>query len=332
MSITTGQAAITSLVTTAQRHGMQGLKLKYAGGEATLHFRLVQQLHAYAEAQSQAAGLNLQAVVLSNGTLMPEAFADWLADSGVRLMLSLDGVAETHDAQRPQRGGGRGAFAALEHNLQKHLLPRGIRPDLSITVTGANAQFAGEAVAWALAQGLRFSLNFYREHDRSIGYAQLRLQEEQLIAGMRSAYAVIEQALPDAPLLDGLLDLVRAEAHGQSCGLGRSYVVITHSGRVAQCQMLLEDAALPISAATDLLELVQHGPLQNPHVDLKAGCQDCVWRYRCAGGCPLLTLRATGRSDVQSPNCAIYQALLPAALRLEGLRLLKLATRAARPA
>jgi len=46
----------------------------------------------------------------------------------------------------------------------------------------------------------------------------------------------------------------------------------------------------------------------------------CGW---CAGGCPLATYRATGRYDVKSPNCNIYRALFPEALRLEGLRLLK---------
>jgi len=37
----------------------------------------------------------------------------------------------------------------------------------------------------------------------------------------------------------------------------------------------------------------------------------------------LATYRATGRYDVKSPHCNIYQALFPEVLRLEGLRLLK---------
>ncbi len=45
----------------------------------------------------------------------------------------------------------------------------------------------------------------------------------------------------------------------------------------------------------------------------------------CAGGCPALTYRVTGRFDVRSPNCRIYQALFPEVLRLEGLRLLQYA-------
>jgi uncharacterized protein len=61
-------------------------------------------------------------------------------------------------------------------------------------------------------------------------------------------------------------------------------------------------------------------------VEEKEGCRTCDWRYWCTGGCPLLTYRATGRSDIKSPNCNIYKALFPEALRLEALRLLKYET------
>jgi hypothetical protein len=44
-----------------------------------------------------------------------------------------------------------------------------------------------------------------------------------------------------------------------------------------------------------------------------------LWRV------PVATFRATGRYDIKSPNCRIYKAIHPEALRLEGLRLLKYA-------
>ena len=75
--------------------------------------------------------------------------------------------------------------------------------------------------------------------------------------------------------------------------------------------------------ADDALKLVAGGPIRTVSVDDKEGCRDCVWRYRCAGGCPLETYRATGRFDVKSPHCNIYTTLFPEALRLEGLRLMK---------
>ena len=67
----------------------------------------------------------------------------------------------------------------------------------------------------------------------------------------------------------------------------------------------------------------RRGGFQNVPVDEKEGCRDCAWRYWCAGGCPLLAYRTAGRSDAPSPYCAVYKALYPDVLRLEGLRLLK---------
>lgn len=322
MDLATGFQAIDTLVSTTQRRGFRRLKLKYAGGEAAIHFRMVQQLHAYAAQQTAGAGLELQAVVLSNGTVMPEPFAQWLATSGVRLMFSVDGVGADHDAQRPWKGGGPGAFAALERNLRERLLPLGLRPDICITVTGASAHAARDAVAWAIGHSLPFSLNLYRENEQSASYKQLRAEEQQLISGLLAAYEVVERLLPAQPFLDGLLDLVRAQAHGHTCGVGQNYVVVTHLGQIAQCQMDLEHAR-PYSPGDDLIALVATGPIQNLPVDAKEGCRSCLWRYRCSGGCPIVTLRATGRMDIKSPNCNIYKTLLPAALRLEGLRILR---------
>ncbi len=179
------------------------------------------------------------------------------------------------------------------------------------------------AVAWALERDLSFSLNFYREHKLSATHHDLRLEERKIIAGMRKAYQVVEDYLPARPFLGGLLDKVQIEAHTHTCGLGQSYLVFTPTGQVAQCQMRLE-AGLAVTPGDDPLTLVAGGTIPVVGVDDKAGCRDCLWRYRCAGGCPLETYRATGRFDVQSPNCHIYTTLFPEALRLEGLRLMKL--------
>lgn len=323
MSLETGMRAIDAVLNTAAERGFTTVKLKYAGGEAALHYRMVRQLHRYALEQATQRGVQLQAVVLSNGAVITPSFADWLAETGVRLMLSVDGVGAEHDQQRPWKGRGDGAFAALERNLTTQLLPRNIRPDICITITGRTATSAHHAVEWAMSYDLPFSLNFYRENEQAARFQELRFEEAQIIAGLLEAYAAIERQMPIRPLLNGLLDRVQAQAHGHACGVGQSYVVITHEGKVAQCQMELQTAQA-FDTTADLLRLVAAGPIHNVSVDEKEGCRDCLWRYRCAGGCPIVTLRATGRTDIKSPHCNIYQTLLPAALRLEGLRMLKM--------
>lgn len=323
MSEATGLNAIEAVFETAQRRSFRRVKLKYAGGEATLHFQLVRRLHQHARALAADTGLGLKEVMLTNGVSLRPDDADWLAENGVKVMVSVDGVGELHDRLRPNRGGGR-SFAHVQRTVDDVLLPRGVRPDVTMTVTGVNAHGAAEVACWAMVErGLPLSFNFYRRNPLSASRADLRLEETAIIEGMLAAYAVIEQHLPTRHFFNGLLDRVQAEAHSHTCGVGQSYLVITHSGQLAQCQMQLDQ---PVSAGVhgDLLPLVASGPLRNLSVDEKSGCRECVYRYRCSGGCPLETFRATGRWDMQSPNCRLYQTLLPHALRLEGLRLMKI--------
>ncbi|MDI6769626.1 MAG: radical SAM protein [Anaerolineales bacterium] len=321
MDKVTGLNAVERIFQTAQDHQFHSVKLKYAGGEATLHFDLVRKLGEHAKGLSEQTGIGLDQIVLSNGTRLHLSDADWLAEKHVKIMISLDGRGEMHDQMRPMKSG-RSAFQAIEHTIDNVLLPRGILPAVTITVTGKNATGIADAVRWALERDLPVSLNFYRHTSLAQRPQELELEENAIIQGILEAYAVFEEIMPTRPFLNGLLDRVQAGAHLHACGVGLAYVVITHAGKIAQCQMHPE-RAISASPQDDLLSLIAAGPIRSISVDQKAGCQGCLYRYRCAGGCPLETFRATGRWDAKNPNCNIYKALLPAALRLEGLRILK---------
>ncbi len=321
MSEETGRQAIDTLFAAAQQRGFKTVKLKYAGGEATLHFKLVRTLHEHAQQWSRQSGIALQAVVLSNGVRLRSDDALWLHEAGVKLAISVDGIERDHDQQRPMRNGG-GSFSAIERIIDEVLLPSGIRPDITITVTRLNAGGIDRAVRWALARELPVSLNFYRANPLSLSRAELQLEEAAIIRGMEAAYRVFEEILPARPFLNGLLDRVQAQAHTHTCGVGISYLVITHEGKIAQCQMHLDNPVGDVDVANPL-HLTATGPIRNLSVEEKEGCRECSFRYRCTGGCPLETFRATGRWDISSPHCTIYKTLYPQAMRLEGLRLLK---------
>lgn len=316
-----GLQAVAHICDSAARHAFRRVKLKYAGGESTLHFKLIRRLHEAAVEQATTQELELREVILSNGVHIRPADADWLVDNHVKLMVSLDGVGAIHDQQRPMRGGG-GSFHYVQRTLDEILLPRGIHPDITLTVTRLNAAGAAATVEWALQRNLPISLNFYRQNSLTVDRQELRLEEEAIINGLLAAYQVFESFLPTESFLNGLLDRVQMEAHAHTCGVEHSYVVITHKGQVAQCQMHLEQP-VGLLGEGDLLPMLHQGRIRNVAVDEKEGCRDCEFRYRCAGGCPLETYRATGRWDIKSPHCRIYKTLLPQALRLEGLRLLK---------
>lgn len=323
MSLETGRAAIDAIFRSALANDFKQVKLKYAGGEPLLQFPLIKELHRYAQQLSEANGIELEGVVLSNGTLLTTEIVETLKSLGLRLMISLDGLGQYHDSHRPYAGG-RGTFADVAEAVDL-ALAHGLTPNISVTVSSRTADGLPEVMAWILDRDLPFSLNFYRENELSASHEDMRLDEEKIIQGMRAAFKVIEENLPRRSFLGGIIDRANlSTAHTHTCGVGQNYLVFDQNGQVAKCQMHIRKPVTDVHAA-DPLALIRADQIgiQNLDVNEKEGCKTCEWKHWCAGGCPLATHRATGRYDVKSPNCNIYKALFPEALRLEGLRLIK---------
>jgi uncharacterized protein len=323
MPLDVGYAAIDAAFRSALQHQYTRVKLKYAGGEPLLRFDTIVQLHHYAQQVADESGIMLSGVILSNGTLLEDKHLAKMHQLGLQLMISLDGLGQAHNQQRAYANG-QGSFTATERGI-KLALQKGITPDISITVTGKNAVALPDLVAWILEHDLPFSLNFYRENEHSASCDALHLEEDQIIAGMRAAYRVIEENLPRRSLLGSLLDRVSlVSPHRHVCGAGHNYLVFDHEGHVSKCQMHMRHSVTDVHIENPL-QLIRADALgvKNIPVEEKHECQVCDWKHWCAGGCPLATFRATGRYDVKSPNCAIYKSLFPEVLRLEGLRLLK---------
>jgi uncharacterized protein len=323
MLVETGRKAVDAIFRSAVVNGFRRVKLKYAGGEATLNFPLVLTVHAYAQQQAMQHGLLLDGVVLSNGVALGYRQINELKAAGLRLMISLDGLGDDQDRQRPLVNG-RGSFRQVIRTLDR-LAGQEVIPSISITVSHGNLNGLPQLVAYVLQRQLPFTLNFFRDNDCAVAVNDLTFSEAEMIAGLKAAFAVIEAHLPPYRLLDRLVDLASfAAPHQHTCGVGHSYLVVDQDGGIAKCHMAIERTITDIYAA-DPLQLIRADEtgIQNPSVEEKEGCRDCTWRYWCSGGCPALTYRATGRFDIKSPNCNIYKAIYPELLRLEAKRLVK---------
>ncbi len=323
MEIEHGKQSVDAVFRSALANGFQSVKLKFAGGESTLNFPLILELYDYAQSVGRGNSLGVTGVVLSNGVGITDRMINALQERRLRLSISLDGIGEFHDAQRKFING-KGSFHLVERSLDR-LAARGLNPSITITVSNRNLDGLPQVVDFVLQRKLPFTINFYRENECSSGHMDLAYNDEKIIDAMRKAFLIIENNLPPHSLLGSLVDRARLDApHNKPCGVGDSYLVIDQNGKVAKCHMEIERSITDVSMPDPLklIQLDQVG-IQNISVDEKEGCRDCTWRYWCAGGCPALTYRVTGRYDIKSPNCHIYKALFPEVLRLEGLRLLK---------
>ena len=323
MSIDTGIAAVDAAIRSASRRGYRKLRIKFAGGEPLIRLPFVLLVNDYARKESAAHGLDFESVILTNGTLLTSQKVKEIQNNHIKVMISLDGIGETHDRQRCYASGNP-SFKDVVNGISVAKANQLI-PDVSITVTGRNVGGLAEVVSWLIDHDLPFGINFYRENDFSASSTDLVLQETAVIEGMKAVFEVIKSKMPRYSLLSSLIDRANLSApHIRTCTVGQSYLVFDQRGGVSKCQMDIHNSVSRVNVEDPLLavQLDKNG-IQNIPVHEKEQCRTCEWRYWCTGGCPLTTYRATGRYDIKSPNCNIYKALYPEALKLEGLRLLK---------
>jgi len=322
MALETAKQTVDKLLEMALKHGYPKLKLKYAGGEPLLKFDLLQSIHDYASDAATRYDIELEEVVLTNGTLLTKEKSAVLKTLGLRLMISLDGVGASHDAHR-KFANGASTFDRVEKAIEESQ-NAGLDPLISITISDRNLAALPDTVAYLLNKNLRFAFNFYRENDCSQNTRDLGFTDDDAIKYLTQALQGIASQFPARSLLGSLADRASFVApHQHTCGAGLDYLVVHPSGRVAKCQMDMSNTVTDIHAADPLAELRQDKTgLQNLPVHQKNECNTCQWQNYCGGGCPLVTFRATGRYDVRSPYCEIYKFLYPNLLKLEAQRLI----------
>ncbi|MBN1657655.1 MAG: radical SAM protein [Anaerolineae bacterium] len=320
MTAAAGLYAVDRLVTMARQYGYRTLRLKYAGGEPTLAFGLVEVIHRHAARSATAAGLLLDEVILSNGVGVTDATLKKIADAQMGLMVSLDGGQAAHDRLRSARG--QGTYEEVVRTIER-AIAHGLRPDISITLTALNLDGAAEAAAFALARDLPFSLNFYRECARECSagaLSSLVVEPARLIEAVLGVLRIIDDYPDYSVPVSGILDRVRLDVpHRYACSAGRGYVAVDANGRVSPCQMLLDTPWSHLAADDPLGAIRERGMDLFTPVEQQAECEGCPWQSACAGGCPLL--RGTPLHDAY---CQVYKALLPELARLEARRLIRL--------
>jgi uncharacterized protein len=326
MADDTSRKAIDAIFRSATRNNFQRVLLKYAGGEASLHAAHVLAVHDYATEQAQQHNIQFYAYIISNGVNLSQRIIDQFKVRGIGVTISLDGIGEYHDVQRPFLNG-QGSFKYVDRTISR-LLASDLIPHINVTVSQRNLDGLPALMHYILEREMSFTLSYYRENECSESMRDLQFADERMIAAMRVAFDVIEHDLPRRRLIGSLIDKASMNGpHQHACSAGRNYLVIDQDGGIAKCHSAIKQTITTINDH-DPLQAIRNDKtgMQNLAVEEKEGCRTCEWRYWCAGGCPLVTYKVTGRNDVKSPNCNIYKALFPAALRLEALRLLKYTT------
>jgi uncharacterized protein len=281
------------------------IQISYFGGEPMLEFELLIDVAREAHARAQAAGVKLVQTVTTNGTLLDEAKIRALYELDVYVALSIDGVREAHDRNRPRMGGGS-SFEAVERGLEL-LVAAGRSFETISVVTPATAEMLGESVAWLFAKGVpRVSLNPCYEaawDDDALARWEhgMRGAADAMAACMRAGRTVSVSTFDNkilAALKGGL-------AQEDRCKLGDGFAAVSPDGWLYGCERLVaedDDASLRIGHVDTGLDW-KAVTCSRPDVGedkhaINAECDTCTERFRCAASCACSNRAETGNMQV----------------------------------
>jgi uncharacterized protein len=246
----------------------------------------------------------------TNGTLMTEEKARWLAKAGVKYLLSLDGAAEDHDRYR-KFANGRGSFDVVAKLLpiMKRYQPW-MGAKLSVTPESA------PNMARSMDQLYRMGINQF-----ILGYAHGLPWTTQDLAGYEQAmYEVCELYLEKKynqqyfrMTLFEEGEPGEVEQHESfGCGAGRGRFCVDSYGDFYGCSKLatitgMHNGVLPFGNVFQGFTRVENR-LQFMHTDVgpREKCRECEFNKVCGGGCPAVNYKATGSiHDPDDLGCRI---------------------------
>ena len=295
------------------------VEVAWQGGEPTMRglafFRRAVRLAEELRRPGQRVSHTLQ----TNGTLLDDAWGEFLAEHRFLVGLSMDGPAELHDVYRVNKAG-RGTHAQVVRGwevLQRH------RVDTNIlcTVHHANADYPLAVYRYFRDElGARFlqlipivervpatQLEFAEHGWRGTDGRRLLYQQHGDAVTSRSvdprAFGEFLVAIFDEWLtrdvgamfvqqfdvtLGNLFGRHSLCVHAPECG---SAMAVEHNGDVYSCDHYVEPDYLLGNVAEASLQTMLRSPKQREfglakRTTLPQQCQECPVRWACHGGCP----------------------------------------------
>jgi uncharacterized protein len=229
MSPAVARAAIDLLVDYSGEE--KTLDVTHFGGEPLLNFSTLAATTEYAEERAAATGKSIEFNVTTNGLLLDECIADYLAQHGIKALLSIDGTAPSHDRYRRDRRR-RGTFDRSMASL-KLLKTRQPWIGAKMTVMPENAARLFDDVRDLHDLGVN---QFLIGHATGVPWPA----EDIAVYGeeMRRLHDWYRQTSRDAVRITEFDDGANAPPHF-GCQAGRDSLSISVTGEISSCSKVL---------------------------------------------------------------------------------------------
>ncbi len=304
-------------------------EVDFFGGEPLMNFDVVKDTVIYAKEAARKIDKEIRLTLTTNGMLLNEQVRRFLVEHKVKLVLSLDGRAETNDFMRPTASG-RGSYERIIPNFQSMVEELdGVDYYLRGTYTKHNLDFSHDV-----------------EHMASLGFRELSV--EPVVASKEEDYAISEEDYPKVSKeYDRLVDLyLDYQQKGdpfnffhfnisleqgpclskrlRSCGAGFEYLAVTPQGDLYPCHQFVGQPEFCLGNVTEgVKDKSISQTFKNTHIFNKKDCSKCWARFYCSGGCNANSYQQSG--DLLTPyktGCLVQKKRLECAIYLEVKKML----------
>lgn len=267
------------------------VNLAFLGGEPLANRSVLRAATEYAAELAPKQDVAIGFSITTNATLVTEEDARFFEKHGFAVTVSVDGLREEHDRQRPFKTGG-GSFDRVMERAQL-LLREQKRMQVSVraTVTPGNLRLR-DSLELFLEMGFH-SVGFSPVLRSPSGHGEFRATDlSDLLAGMVECgieferHVIRGERYAFSNIVNALREIHRGTHRPYPCGAGAGYFGVSADGELAACHRFVgdQDGRMGTLAAGVNREQ-QNRWLAERHVHFQSPCKDCWARYLCGGGC-----------------------------------------------
>jgi uncharacterized protein len=269
----------------------EAVNIAFLGGEPLVNRALIRECTELAAARGRAAGIPTRFSLTTNGTLIGPEDGAFFEEYAFAVTVSLDGVGETHDKQRPFRGG-RGSYARIIENVRPLLaMQQRMQVSARVTVTPGNLALP-ETLDELLGLGFH-SVGFSPMLRAPSGQGEMhRAALDEMLAQM---IACGEETIRRvrrgeryafANLLTAVREIHKGTHRPYPCGAGAGYFGVAADGDLYACHRFVNDEGARFGDVWGGVDAkAQETWLAQRHVHFQSPCSACWARYLCGGGC-----------------------------------------------
>lgn len=300
------------------------VRFEFFGGEPLLNFERIASMCARAMEVEAALGIRFVFRISTNLTILPTGALELFARHRFIVSVSIDGGKETHDRNRPTKGG-RGSWDKIMANC---LAVRAASDEIVLVarmtvVGGANSLISEVRQLWKINIFDNFQIypgvvpkelsHIFGngDHHSDGSMAGSFLNEFNDFLDCYADFFRPDNRFKGVLEYERIVDMVENGKVALSfCSGGRSYFTFSPDKSVMPCHRLVGDETAQIGDSANPMEHeTRLDPWRLP-IDSNPVCSQCWVRYICAGGCRQENLQATGDLNTPSADGCDYQIQL----------------------